>query len=444
VNIVSVTDNVLTGLRRTAQHELTVGAAVTASAQYVVAAIGFITGVVMARLLGPKDYGLAAVITSYPLLAGSVVVIKSGSVTTRYISGFLASREMGKLGSVCKLGYWLDFLLSVLAFLVVALTGWWVAREFFNMPDVAWLMTAYAACFPLWSLFGTSNAILTSCQRFSWLAALQILNEGIRSILVIGLVLGGFGVPGMVLGAAAGNIIIGLIAVSAAAYALHHERVGCWWKASLRQVVPLRKEMAGYFGWNSVMVTCAGLTAQVPLMLLGRFRGPEEAGFYRLATSIVAAGSHLETAMGKVAYPVLSARWGVGKRDHIERELNRWTLCGGLPVGVIVLLTIPFLPIIIPMVFGSHYSLMASGVQIMMLGNAASATFFWLNPFYYAFGKLNIWTISSALHTFFVVGLAWLFIAQLGFWGMALLVSAGKAGFVLSMVIIFRKFTANQ
>ena len=31
------------------------------------------------------------------------------------------------------------------------------------------------------------------------------------------------------------------------------------------------------------MVTLSGLLTQVPLMLLGKFRGPEEAGFYRLA-----------------------------------------------------------------------------------------------------------------------------------------------------------------
>jgi hypothetical protein len=84
----TLTENAIAAIRRTARHPLTEGAVLLAGSQYVAAAVGLVTSVVSARLLGPKDFGLAAVVMSYPMLLGSLVAVKSGSVTTRYIARF--------------------------------------------------------------------------------------------------------------------------------------------------------------------------------------------------------------------------------------------------------------------------------------------------------------------------------------------------------------------
>ena len=123
--------------------------------------VGLITSVVSARLLGPKDFGLTAVIISYPMLLGALLAVKSGTVTTRYISAFRERYQDDALESICLLGFTLDFVVSLTAFILVAATAWWVAEHFFYAPGAAWLMVAFAAAFPIWSLHGTSGAILT-------------------------------------------------------------------------------------------------------------------------------------------------------------------------------------------------------------------------------------------------------------------------------------------
>jgi O-antigen/teichoic acid export membrane protein len=375
-------------------------------------------------------------ITAYPTFLWSFVGVKSESVTTRYLSSFRATGRNEDLKSVCKLGYSLDLLVSVVAFVLVSATSWWVAPRIFHMSEMTWLMLLYAASFLFFSLTATSRAILLSWQRFRWLGGLLILGEGITFIVVLGLLLAGFGVPGMVLGTAVAHVIIGLLMMGAATYVLHCDGVGLWWNAPLGNVAPLRKELTAFFGCNYLTVTLMGVIAQVPVMLLGHLRAPEEAGFYRLATSLTTVGSYLESSLGQVVYPALSARWGAGERESLRRSLKRWTLQAGFPIGVLVLLTIPFLPILVPIVFGPSYRRMILGAQILMVGTAVSAMFFWLNSFYYASGRISPWMKAYSFYTAFVISLGWISIEQWGYVGIASIVAVGKVLFTVSLIIV--------
>jgi O-antigen/teichoic acid export membrane protein len=407
-----------------------------ALSQYVSAGLDFLTVVVATRWLGPSDYGLAALVMAYPTLLWSFVGTKSVSLTTRYIASFRALGRSEDLVGMCKLGYSLDIIAATGAFLLVSATGFWVAEHIFKIPEMAWLMVAYAGAFPFLSLTGTSWAILSSWHKFYWFAVLQVLYHGVTFIAVLAGLLAGFLVPGMVLAMALSRTVTGLAIMGVATYVLHCDGLGFWWNASLKRVTPLLKELRAFFGWNYVAVTLSGLAGQAPLMILGRLRGPEEAGFYRLATSLIAMGSYMESALGRVVYPALAARWGTGERESLTRTLKRWTWRVGLPAGGLMLLTIPFLPITVPLVFASSYSPMVSGVQVMMVGAAVSIMFFWLNSFYYASGRIALWTKAYGLYTVFIIGLAWFCIQQWGFFGLASVVGLGEVLFTVSVAVV--------
>ena len=62
--------------------------------------------------------------------------------------------------------------------------------------------------------------------------------------------------------------------------------------------------------------------AQGPLILLGWLRGPETAGYYRLASSLVLAASQIGQALGRVAYPIFF--WSLGqRRNRVAEEEHR-------------------------------------------------------------------------------------------------------------------------
>ena len=216
-------------------------AAILTISQYIAAGLSFFTTAVIARILGPKDYGMAALLISYPMLVWSFVGIKSLSVTTRYISGFRATGQNEEIKGICKLAYGLDFLISMVTFILVAGTGWWVAPHMLHLPQMTWLMIIYTASFLFLSLSDTSWSVLSSWGMWRWLGSFQILDKAIVFIIVLGLLWSGFGIKGLVLGTAIGNIIYGLSIAIVATYLLWRDEVGLWWKASFSRVMSIRK-----------------------------------------------------------------------------------------------------------------------------------------------------------------------------------------------------------
>jgi glycosyltransferase involved in cell wall biosynthesis/O-antigen/teichoic acid export membrane protein len=434
--MISQVSKVLINTQAIFRHRLAEGASLLAVSQYIAAALNMVTSVLMARLLGPTDYGLAALAVAYPALLWSFVSVKSMSVITRYVAIFRARRDPEKLKGIIKLGYSLDFFVSLFALVLVAISSEWVSKNFYRQPQLAWLMVIYAGSFPLFSLIGTSWAILSSWERFRLLAIFEVLHAFFKLILSAGLIMVGLGMAGAVIGMGLAQAGAGLIMMAAATDLLIREDLRAWWKESLKSVVPLKRELMGFFGWNYLLVTLSGLVVQVPMMLLGRFRGPEEAGFYRIALSVGTVGSYLEASLGRVIYPTLSGRWSLESEEKLIRALKGWTLKIGLPISGILILTTIFFPWLLPLLYGHSYRAAVLGVQVIMLGVAISVAFFWLNSFYYASKRVHLWVVGYAIYAILVIGLGWFIVRPWGFMGLSGLMTAGKVLFTLSMFAV--------
>lgn len=417
-------------------HRLARGAGFLAAGQYIAAGLGFVTNLLIARLLEPKEYGLVALTMAYPTLLWYFVGVKSVSVTTRYVAMYREQVENGKLRAVAGVGYAVDFFISCLAFVLVAASAWWIARSFYGHPEVAWIMVAYAATFPFTSLTGGSWAILQSWERFQQLAIFEVFHPFLKLCLAVGLLALGFGVAGVVVGMGLAGALTGLLMAWVATRLLVKEGIGLWWKASFREVMPLQRELVSLFGWNYLAVTLSGVLGQVPVIMLGRLRGPEEAGWFRLATNLVVVGSYPRSSLGQVAYPVLAAGWGKGEQKGLMASMIRWTGRAGVPMGFLMLAVIPVLPIFVPIVFGPAYAPVVPLAQVMFAGTAVSVMFFWLPSYYYAAGELRTWTIGYTIYILAVVGLGWFAIMRWGVTGLAALMVAGEALFTLVMAAV--------
>jgi O-antigen/teichoic acid export membrane protein len=411
-----------------------------AASQYVAAAVGFVTITVAARLLGPADYGTAALVIAYPSLVWSFVAFKPVSVLTRFLTLFRANGQQMEAIRICKLGYAVDLSTAMIAALVVALSGHWVAGAVYHRGDLGWLIVAYALSLPLSSLAGTSFAILTSWQRFGWLGGLQLCDRVVALFFVVVALQLGFGLPGMVIATAAAHALSGLLAAGVAVYAMHRSGVRGWWHAPLRMTSEFRNELSRLFAWNYLTVTLGGLVSEVPIMLLGRFRGPEEAGFYRLAFSAVTMASYAESALGRVVYPLLCARAATGGRGRdLVTTLVRWTLVGGVPLFASFLGGALLLPVVIPAVLGTSYQPMVLGCQLMMIGVAITGLCFWLQASYYASARFGFWAKMFAGYAAVVVVAAWFTVAHSGFLALAGVMSLLKVAFTVTMAALVLK-----
>lgn len=408
--------------------------------QYVSSTLGFLTIVISARLLGPDQYGVAVMLAAYPSLLLSLASFKSVTVTTRYLAGFRSANKVEKLQAVCKLGYEVDFLAFSFPLVVTALTGGWIVHHILGLSSrMFWLMMVYAASFLFLSFRGTSYAVLIAFEEFRLLSLLYATERALIFIGVVTLVSMGFGVAGKLYGVALGNVLFGLISLVTGTFILSRNKIPPWWKAPVKSIET--REVFSSLGWNYLTATLNGLITQVPLMLLGKFRNPEEAGFYSLATSLASISSHLRNAAEKVFYSRLSARWGKGEGEEtFSYSIRQWMIRGGIPLSLVVLWLIPVLPIVIPFIFGKNFSPMVTGAQILLFAEAAKSFFFWLGPYYYTLGKFGTWSKGYALYTTIFLVLSWICVPVLGFWGIAIIQAIGEVVFLSSMTYVALRY----
>lgn len=259
-------DGVWAGFWRLLSHPMVSGAGALAASQYVGASVNLLTSIAAARLLGPSSYGVAALIMAYPNLVWSLTSVKSASVTTRYLAGFVSTRKVSEFESMCKLGYVVDLLASFVAFAVIGLSAIWLTPPVVDRPGATTVIVAYSSSFVFSSLRGTGTAVLTSLQEFRSLAGLQLCERVIQFVLVVGLLLGGLDVAGMVLGTAVAQATGGLLLMAFATWTSKNAGIGAWWSAPLGQLRHSWRELGSFFGWNYLIVSFGGLMAQGPLI----------------------------------------------------------------------------------------------------------------------------------------------------------------------------------
>jgi O-antigen/teichoic acid export membrane protein len=418
---------------------LVASGAVLAGSQYVSVAVGLLTAVTATRLLGAANYGVAALVLSFPSLLWSFVSVKPGTVVTRYLVRYRAEGRTAELADVCRFGYGIDLGASLLVLLLCGISSWWVAARVYRMPGIAPLMVVYGASFVLLSFSGTSRAVLSTWQRFRTLAALDLLERILTFALCVGLLIARPSVASFVWGSALAQAVAGVASLLVANRMMRGEAVASWWAGRHGRIPDeVRKELLAFFGWNYVLVSLWGVLVQVPLMALGRFRGPAEAGYYRLALTLVTVGSYTEMALARVYYPSLCAEWAGHGRAALRRRLRRWTVTLGLPIGAALALGSVLLPVLVPLVFGAEFRPAVHGIQLMMVGAVVGTVFFWQSPLYSAAGRFALLTKINTVYTAAVVGAILLAAAPLGFAGVAAVTAAGKVACTVALLVFHR------
>jgi O-antigen/teichoic acid export membrane protein len=221
---------------------------------------------VLAALLGPRDFGVVAI----------------GMVYVMFLQMFLDQGLMAALIQKKDLEpehldavFWMDLVLSV--FLVgtsFLLGGWWAARN--HAPEAARLISVLSLCIPIQGLAAVQGAILNRNMDFKALSIRANISVIASGVIGIGMAFSGFGVWSLV----GQQISRDLIAM------------GLLWKLS-----PWRPHFE--FSWKHLKellgFSVSNFTAQLALfaegqsagVFLGLFFGPLAVGLYRLADRLV-------------------------------------------------------------------------------------------------------------------------------------------------------------
>lgn len=374
--------------------------------------VGMVQTILVARLLGPEQYGLAGLIINYPQVIYMILNATTSEGLVRYLSEFHSKREHRKALAVSKMGFGVDFCISVLAFTGIVFTAGWATQKIIKHPDSKSLLLVYAASFLPMSFYNTSCAILTVFQQFPLIAWFSIFNRCLQSGLIL---LGAWrwGVAGLIWGTALGAAIYGLMMGGVGLWKSRVEWGGFWLTQSWSPLKGRIREIARFFLLTDATLSVALPMQRLDITLLGYFGNAQEVGYYKAAKTIASGLINLIDALQSVSYPRLAKAWVTSRVLFYQQWRQLAELGVFLGVGLILpFYLVQFLP---GLLMGSKFAVAGTPLMLFWLAFSLRLAFFWLRPFYLAKGLVHLWL---TIHTLSAVVGTTLMVLGAMYWGM--------------------------
>lgn len=353
---------------------------------------GIVQGLLVARWLGPSSYGVAVLVMAVPDLLFSIVDVRSGEVTVKYLKEFMGSPE--KAASIFRLGVVIDIGIATFVVVIVALFGGYVGSLLFEGAADAGLMLVYAASFPVRSLGSTTSSVLAIERRWIAISWLEFSSSAVRLVATLALVAGGLGVQGVIIG----NVVYGVVRgvsfgmVGSSAY----RRL--WDQALLGSILgglgDRRAEIAKFFAFSDFAGLIAILTKQADLLLVGAILGPRSAGLYRAARNLPGLWTLAGEPLQRISYERLAGLM-VEDRASIPSYLRGLTSKIGVPLWLSVMASAAAVPMVIDLVLGPDYSGAAVPAVLFVVASGAGALVFWLRPAFMTSGRPGLYAMTN-------------------------------------------------
>jgi O-antigen/teichoic acid export membrane protein len=311
--------------------------------QGVTVGLQFVTTIVLARLLTPRDYGLAAMV----LIFRRVVMLFSDFALTPALVQRPVLTESDR-----STAFWTSVSLGT-CFTVIGILLSNVIAALYGQPEVEPLFIAFSFSFLLVSLGATQAALLTRDLDFRSLEIRNIIGTVLGSVLAVVLAVLGFGPWAIV------SQPLATFGISTALLWLFSS-----WRPlltfSTRSARQLLTFSTNVFGTQVLTY----LISNLDNFLVGRFLGPASLGTYRLAYNLVIYPlSHLSGPIVAVLFPAFSRI-----ADERPRLTSAYLRAGRLIVAIILplfLLLVVTVPDLVPIVLGSKWSGTTTVIQIL-------------------------------------------------------------------------------
>lgn len=246
----------------------------------------FIVGIFMARMLSPEDYGITALPAVFFAIAS--IFIGGGFGTALIRKPEVTEKDLST-------AFYYSIAVGVFCYIVLFFSSPYIAK-FYNTPILESLIRVTALSF-LWGPLNTpQHVILARRMDFKNPARISITNKIVGSIVGISMAYTGYGVWALV-GSGLVSSLMGLIQT--------------WWVVKWLPKAPFSKESFRYL-WNygNKMMGIGLLNtlyANIVTVLVGKFGGARNLGYYNRAKSYAAMpSSHIGSVLISVSFPALS------------------------------------------------------------------------------------------------------------------------------------------
>lgn len=302
-----------------------------------------VVAVILARLLTPRDYGLAAMVLVFAALVPIFADLALGSALVQ--RDRLTEDDRSTV-------FWLSGATG-LGFTLLGIALSWPIAAFYGEPEVQPLFAALSLGFVVRSLGSTQAALLSREMDFRSLELRMIAGTAVGSVVGISLALGGFGAWAIILQQVVAAVV---------------STVLLWvftpWRPAARFSMASVRRFAGFSGNVFGTRILFYLNRNADNLLVGRYLGPQSLGAYALAYNVMLLPmSRLGAPVVEVFFPAFSQM----QRDF-DRLASLWIrvnrMIGALTIPAMLGLII-VAPEFVRVVFGEQWTAAIPVIQLL-------------------------------------------------------------------------------
>lgn len=400
------------------------------------AGLGFLNGVIIARLLGPREFGIYTLMMATTTLAATIATLGLPSLITRQLTTYVVHEQWGMLkGLINKSRLWI-LLSSLIAIAsVVTLQKLGVLDD--RLPPVA--LVVMLSLIPLLALNQQRAAIL---RGWHWVILADVPELILRPLLMIVML---------------GSCLLLIPRIdSNQAMLIQFVAVGIAFIAGLvfvhqRTPIKVRAAQAESTGWQWFVaalpffaITLVGtFQNQVALYILSYRANVSQVGLFQVANQLVALVVMGLTAVNMPMQPRIAAAWAKGDRVTIQQLASQAVrLSTAIALTGCIILMIFAEPIL--KLYGQSFLGAASALRILAIGQLFNAIAGSCGLVLAMTGHQNISLLGQCLALIVNSAAAWILTTQ---WGSVGAATAATLGLItwnsLLVIAVFRKVRIN-
>lgn len=248
--------------------------------------IGFVIGLILARILSPDDYGVIGMVGIFFSIAGTFIDSGLGSALIR-------KKDCTDVDY--STAFYFNIVVGLLCCIVLSLMAPFIAN-FFKTPILRDIVVVMSINMFISSLSFVQGARLTAAIDFKTQAKISLITTVFSGVIGIAMAYNGFGVWSLVWQGGVANILRTILLVI---FTKWYPK----WQFS--------KESFKYlFTFGSKILTATLLHtiyANLSTLIIGKFYTPKDLGYYARGESLASMPStNITGILGSVTYPILS------------------------------------------------------------------------------------------------------------------------------------------
>lgn len=354
--------------------------------------VGFVYALVVARALGPAEFGLMSLGLGFATIVFQVVELRLQEAVIRYVAEFWEAQDAARTLAALKLFLIANVGTGLLAFVLVLGAGGWAEEHLLRdvrgqsvllLAALTVLFTnmATATAYGVYRVFGEFRlqAIITSVGAVVKLAITSAVLFGLRWDVI--------GVMGVGMAASLGTTALLLgFALRIVARKIDLKNTPAPLSVLAERRTEIRKFVTSTYVLSLTMIP----TKDLDLNLLGLFVPLQVVGVYKIAKSFMSAVWTISDPIFLVVYPELARLWTRRAMDEMRGFVKRITAVVGVSALLAYLGACIVVPIVIVQLMGEEFAGAGSLFRLMTWGLVFWAPFVWVNPLLLAAGRPDL------------------------------------------------------